>query len=184
MYIPPCGPDQMRIGISFPVPQPWAAEIAEARIRYGDEYGLMIPPHITIIGPTAVDRVEIPALIVQLDNICDQTPAFDLRLDGTDTFRPLSPVVYLKVTDGFDDCVALQAALQRGPLVSPARFEYHPHVTLAHDVPPEQLDIAQHEFENLSARFHVDALWLYRNDPDGVWRKDFKFALRGKKKAA
>jgi len=180
MFLPPCGPNQTRIGISFPVPQPWANEIELARIGYGDEYAEMIPPHITIIGPTAVNNADLPAITVQLDNICDLIRPFTVRLDGTGTFRPLSPVAFIRVTEGFDECVTLQAAVHRGKLASPKRFDYHPHVTLAHGVPEPTLDRAEAEFANLSARFPVEALWLYHHEADGVWRKAIRFDLRGR----
>jgi 2'-5' RNA ligase len=179
MYIPEIGPGQTRIGVSIPVPGPWAGEISAARQSYGDVYAEMIPPHITIVGPTAVNITDIPAIIVQLDNACDQFPAFQITLAGTGSFRPISPVVYLEVNDGAVECSDLAARANQGLLAGVQRFPYHPHVTLAHEVPNQTLDRAERDFSDLQARFTVDALWLYRNGEDGVWRKLCKFELRG-----
>jgi len=179
MYLPEIGPDQTRIGLSIPVPEPWASEISAARISYGDEFAEMIPPHITIVGPTAVKLSDLPAVIVALDNACDQIPKFQLSLCGTGTFRPISPVAFLNVDRGAAECAALAASANRGLLAGPQRFPYHAHVTLAHGVSDAMLDRAEAEFADLHARFPADALWLYRHHDDGVWRKLCKFELRG-----
>jgi 2'-5' RNA ligase len=139
----------------------------------------MIPSHITIIEPTAMNIYDIPALIVQFDNACDQVPAFSINLAGTGTFRPVSPVVYLQMAAGATECTALNNAANRGLVATKPRFPFHPHVTLAQDVPPEALDQAQLDFANFTANFKVEALWLYRQGDDGVWRKNCKFDLRG-----
>jgi len=180
MYLPPIEPDETRIGFSIPVPPPWAEEIQQARIRYKDENATRIPTHITIIGPTAVKFNDLPAITVHLDIVCDNTPPFTVVLDGTGTFRPISDVSYVKVTDGYTQCAALQAKANQGILARPMRFPYHPHITLAHGVAQPLLDVAEAEFANLLARFKVDTLWLYQQDIDGVWLKYCKFELRGR----
>jgi 2'-5' RNA ligase len=140
----------------------------------------MIPSHITIVGPTAINQAELNEISVHLDNVCDQIAPFTVELDGTGTFRPVNPVVFLNITTGYDELLALQKAVCTGPLECPLRFAYHPHVTLAHGVPEPQLDLAMGEFAGLKARFPAEALWLYRHEADGVWRKYCKFELRGK----
>ena len=178
MYLPPIRPGQVRVGVSLPVPQPWAAEISAARISYGDEFAEMIPPHITIVGPTAVWRAEIPNVIKQLDVAVSHIRRFSVSLRGTGTFRPLSEVVFINIDDGAANCAELEAACNTGLLANAPRFPYHPHVTLAHDVPPAQLDRATSDFAALHARFTADALWLYRQSDDGEWRKACRFELR------
>jgi len=179
MYLPDIGPEQTRVGVSIAVPEPWASEISQARISYGDEYAEMIPPHITIVGPTAVNLKDIPAIIVALDNACDQVPKFQVSLSGAGSFRPISPVAFLNVEQGAAECAALSARANKGLLAGVQRFPYHAHVTLAHGVPDPVLDQAEADFADLHARFSADALWLYRHHEDGVWRKLCKFELRG-----
>jgi len=179
VYLPSIAPDETRIGVSIPVPEPWSTEIANARISYGDRYAQMIPPHITIVGPTVVKLKDLPALVVALDNTCDQFPKFTISLAGTGTFRPISPVSFINVVQGASECGDLAARAMDGMLAQAPRFPFHPHVTLAHEVPEPVLDQAQADFANLHARFSADALWLYRHHDDGVWRKQCKFDLRG-----
>jgi 2'-5' RNA ligase len=180
VYLPPVAEGQTRIGFSIPVPPPWAEEIASARARFGDPYADMIPTHITIVGPTAIDTASLPALIVQLDIACDQVAPFEVELKGTGTFQPVSPVAFVEVTKGAAECAALANAARKGPLSGETRFPYHPHVTLAHGVSDDIIEQALAEFADLSVRFAVDAVWLYRHFDDGVWRKICRFDLRGR----
>ena len=180
MYLPTLAPGQTRIGVSIPIPPPWADEIEQSRISYGDAYAELVPPHITIIGPTAVNVSDLPAIIVLLDNICDSVPPFEVTLAGTGTFLPTSPVVFASVTEGIDNLTQLEEVANQGLLASERRFPYHPHVTLAQKVSNEMLEKASRDFAEFRARFRVGALWLYQQDVFGVWYKYLKFELRGR----
>jgi 2'-5' RNA ligase len=93
-----------------------------------------------------------------------------VTIAGTGTFRPVSPVVFINVEDGFTDCVDLHEKLQQGPLQRALPFAYHPHVTIAHDVAPESLDEAETVLENYRATFPVVSMGLYEHDADGIWQ--------------
>jgi 2'-5' RNA ligase len=93
-----------------------------------------------------------------------------VTLSGTGTFRPVSPVVYIRVEEGFDACVDLHEKLQTGPLQRELPFSYHPHVTIAHDVAPESLDEAETVLESYKATFPVVSMGLYEHDADGIWQ--------------
>ena len=80
-----------------------------------------------------------------------QSP-FTVTISGTGSFRPVSPVVFIKVEDGFDECVELHGKLQQGPLHRDLPFAYHPHVTIAHDVAPESLDEAETVLKRLQGQ--------------------------------
>jgi 2'-5' RNA ligase len=178
MYLPPLSSGQTRVGLSIPVPHPWAADIKAARVAYGDACAEMIPPHITILEPTSVNISDIPFVTQQLRKTCGRFSAFSITLGGTDTFRPISPVTYLKVTVGAAQCAAMHQAVNHGLIASARRFPFHPHVTLAQEVPDVVLDQAQSDFAQLRANFRTDAIWLYQQDDDGMWRKHSKFGLQ------
>jgi 2'-5' RNA ligase len=99
----------------------------------------------------------------------------DLR--GTGTFRPVSPVVYVRVTGGADQIITLESDVRSGPLARSLRFDYHPHVTVAHDVPEAVLSVAQQTLADYEATFTADCLTLYEQDAGGVWRALRDFAL-------
>ena len=93
-----------------------------------------------------------------------------VTISGTGTFRPVSPVVYINVEEGFDACVDLHRKLQTGPLERELPFSYHPHVTIAHDVAPESLDEAETVLESYRATFPVVSMGLYEHDAEGIWQ--------------
>ena len=179
MHLPPCNPDQVRIGVSIPVPQPFAAELHATRRAVGDRYADLIPPHITVIGPTVVDRSALPAVIEHLAAVAASTPAFHLHLSGTGTFRPISPVVFVNVVEGVSSCERLERAARSGPLATQTRFNYHPHVTIAHEVDDAALDQAFRSMRVFDAEFDVSAIWMYEHGDDGVWRPERSFELQG-----
>jgi len=70
--------------------------------------------------------------------------------------------------------------VRSGPLRRAVRFNYHPHVTVAHDLSDEQLDRAYAELASYDARFAADRLTLFERGGDSVWRpvRDFAFRRR------
>jgi 2'-5' RNA ligase len=100
-----------------------------------------------------------------------------VRLRGTGTFRPVSPVVIVGVVEGIAGCEKLAAATRSGPLAVDLGFPYHPHVTVAHDLPDERLDRAFTELADYEAGFEVDEFWLYVHDDRHGWRPTKAFQL-------
>jgi hypothetical protein len=52
-------------------------------------------------------------------------------------------------------------------------------VTVAHDVPPRDLDAAASELEGFRAEFEATSFVLYERGPDGVWHTIRTFDLVG-----
>jgi 2'-5' RNA ligase len=98
-------------------------------------------------------------------------------LRGSATFRPVSPVVFVPVVKGLADCERLEAQVRSGPLRRELKFPYHPHVTVAHDLPEEALDRAFDGLARYEATFPVWGFTLFEQDREGVWRpqRDFPF---------
>lgn len=159
-----------RIGVAVQVPEPFGAELQRARAAAGDPLARGIPPHITLLGPTDVPAGELGAIAGHLRAMAAEHPPFVIRLRGTGTFRPVSAVVFVQVTQGVAECERLEAAVRRGPLAQDLRFTYHPHVTVAHDVEPAALDRAFTALADFSADFQVQGVHLYEQGGDGTWR--------------
>lgn len=106
-----------------------------------------------------------------------------MRLSGTGTFRPLSPVVFVQVVEGASACSWLQKRVRdaSGPLVRELQFPYHPHVTVAHGITEEAMDRAYAELGDYEAAWTCGSFALYEQGPDSVWRKinEFPFAAGG-----
>ncbi len=104
---------------------------------------------------------------------------FVVHLQGTATFRPVSPVVFVQLAQGSAGCAALERGVRSDVLDQVVHFDYHPHVTVAHEVPDEQLDAASHDLAGFDAAFLVDSFHSYAHGDDGVWRPVRDFSLTG-----
>jgi 2'-5' RNA ligase len=165
------------IGVALAIPEPYGNELQTWRQRFGDPMATAIPTHITLLPPTEVGDGELGPIEEHLQSIAVEERAFEIHLRGTGTFRPVSPVVFVQLAGGISDCERLEARIRSGPLAREIRFNYHPHVTIAHDLPDDLLDTA---FAKLSAYEAVFPIWgfsLYEHGSDGVWRpqRDFPF---------
>ena len=165
------------IGVSIPVPSPHGEFLQARRADFGDRSAWQIPAHITLLPPTEVDATTYPTFLEHCAEVAAAKPAFDVVLRGTGTFRPLSDVVFIQVAQGVSACESLEMSLRSGPVMRALDFYYHPHVTVAHDVSPAQLDRAFDELADFSVTFEVTSFHLYELGADGVWRPEHDFAL-------
>lgn len=160
------------IGLTVSLPEPWAAQVRLVRAAAGDPLSASVPPHITLLPPTAVPEGELDAVIAHVARVAAAHAPFVLATRGTDTFRPVSPVVFLRVTEGADELDALQRDVRTaaGPLDVPLRFPFHPHVTLAHEVDDSSLDEAERAGRDIAVELVVAHLDLYRLAADSSWQ--------------
>ncbi|GAA2200195.1 2'-5' RNA ligase family protein [Sinomonas flava] len=166
--VAPAGPTSPLVGVILGFPDRVAAELRAWRASFGDPMADLIPAHITLVTTTATDDWD--AAVRHVRSVARRARPFTVGLKGTGSFRPVSPVVYLNVLDGFDQCVRLHEELQQGPLERDLPFPYHPHVTVAHDVPAERLDEAETALGSYSESFTVASMGLYEHDADGFWQ--------------
>lgn len=164
-----CGSrDSICIGVILGFPPEITRELQEWRASFGDPMAEIIPAHITLVTTTPTRDWE--ATINHVREVARRQEPFTVTISGTGSFRPVSPVVFIKVEDGFGECVSLHEQLQTGPLERRLPFPYHPHVTIAHDVPPESLDEAETALKDYSATFPVASMGLYEHDSNGIWQ--------------
>ncbi|WP_074788512.1 2'-5' RNA ligase family protein [Austwickia chelonae] len=164
-----------RVGVAIALPEPHAGVLQDARRRFGDRQADLVRTHITLAGPREVLTREMTRIQEHVAVVCARSNPFDVLLRGTDSFRPVTQVSYLRVRTGAEECRALSAAICSGPLDAPQRYPYHPHVTLAHDLPEDVLDRAEQEFSEYSLDFRVQSVGLYTCDRHDRWRllRDF-----------
>lgn len=171
------GAEAAVIGVAVEVPPPFGSRLRAARQSFGDTSAAGIPTHVTLLPPTTVDATLLPEIEAHLAAVAAAGQPFQVRLHGTATFRPVSPVVFVVVVQGIGGCEQLESQVRTGVLSRPVHFPYHPHVTVAHDVPDAALDRALAELADFDAEFTVARFSLYEHRPDG-WhrRRDFGLA--------
>ncbi|MFC7217383.1 2'-5' RNA ligase family protein [Streptomyces polyrhachis] len=187
------------LGVSIAVPEPYGSLLQQRRTDFGDTAALGIPTHVTLLPPTEVRPGERPAVDAHLAAVAARTAPFAMRLRGTDSFRPLTPVVFVRVVEGAEECARLQRLVRggdggdgagradgtggtAGPLARELQFPYHPHVTVAHGIDEAAMDRAAAELADFEAAWTAGGFALYEQGAgDGVWRlrRAFTFAEGG-----
>lgn len=166
-------------GVSIAVPEPWGSQLQQMREDVGDPMARAIPPHITLMPPTEIAPSQLDTFATHLATVAERSGPFTMRLRGTGTFRPVSPVVFVQVAQGIPMCERLEQAVRHGPVVRDLEFPYHPHVTVAHGIEDVRLDRAFDELAFFDAAYEVSEFHLYQHGDDDVWRPMTRFALNG-----
>ena len=167
------------LGIVVPVPEPWAQLLVDWRTKVGDPQASLVPPHVTLLPPTEVPVAERTLISAHLAEVARRHAPFDMHLSGTGTFQPVSDVVFVTVARGIGNCELLATDVRTGPLERTLSFPYHPHVTVAHDVPPDMLEFAYNGLAELSAEFRVDSFTEFEQTDAGSWAVARTYPLTG-----
>ncbi|MCW2499186.1 MAG: Phosphoesterase [Frankiales bacterium] len=167
------------IGVAVGLPEPYTSELQGWRERLGDPNAADIPPHVTLLPPTALNSTDLDEVEEHLRAVAARHEPFVMHLRGSGTFRPISPVVFVPLVQGIGECERLERDVRCGPLARDVKFPYHPHVTVAHEVSEPQLDEAFEGLATYDARFRVWGFSLFEKGRDGVWRpqRDFPFGV-------
>ncbi len=168
-------------GVAIGLPEPFTSQLQGWRERLGDPNASGIPPHVTLLPPTALHDEAIEEVEEHLRQVAARERPFAMRLRGSGSFRPVSPVVFVTLALGIADCERVEAQVRSGPLAREVAFPYHPHVTVAHDLPEAALDTAFDALADYDASFTVWGFTLFEQDREGVWRpqRDFPFGRAG-----
>lgn len=165
------------IGVAIAVPGPFGEHLRSRRADFGDRQAEFVPTHVTLIPPTAVGHEHVPQWDQTLARIAGQHQAFAMSLSGTGTFRPVSPVVFVAVSEGIAPTELLAAQLRNELDVGELEFPFHPHVTVAQAIPDQGLDRAFGELSDYGCEFTVEAFTMYVQDGGEAWQEYRSYAL-------
>jgi 2'-5' RNA ligase len=163
------------IGVAIKVPHPYGRTLQQWRSRLGDPEAERVPPHVTLLPPTTLPQERLPVVEEHLRRIASEEAPFTITLRGTGTFRPVSPVTFVQLAAGISDCERLERRVRSGPLFRETKFNYHPHVTVAQDVPDDALDQGFAALASFAATFEVPGFTLFEEGRDKVWRPQREF---------
>jgi len=169
-----------RIGVAIDIPEPWGSELTRRRGAAGDPQAAYTPAHVTLLGPTEVPTDLLPAVEKHLEAVASAQDPFVIHLRGTGTFRPITEVVFVTLAVGISECELLAGAIAAADGIHrDTRFPYHPHVTVAHDVPSDALDAVFEDLAGFSARFDVGSFTLFSHGGEGPWQRRRDYPLGG-----
>ncbi len=158
-----------RLGVVALLPEPLAAHVQAWRRAFAEPTRARIAPHVTLVPPQAVADERLPDAVALLDRAAAEAAPAAVTLHGAATFLPGSPVSYLVVDDGASALAALEAALRVEPLER-RTHPFHPHVTVAQELPAPQLEAAAAELAGFHASFPLGGVSLMAQDSDRRWR--------------
>ncbi len=165
------------IGVAIPIPEPYGSLLRNKRAEFGDPMAETVPSHVTLIPPTDVTPEELVGVCEALERASATLPPFPMRLRGTATFRPVSPVVFVAVSQGISYTEMLAKSVRTALKVEEPEFPFHPHVTIAHNLDEVSLDRAYDELSGFECQFNVDGFALYEHDDVNGWVPKRTFAL-------
>src|ERR1035437_4212286 len=99
---------------------------------------------------------------------------FEIKLAGLQIF-PVTNVIYIEIAAGVGDLRRMHAAMNAGALEFEEPFPYHPHITLAQEVPHQEVraiyDLAQRRWQEYrgSRMFRAERTVFVRNTLDNCW---------------
>jgi hypothetical protein len=94
--------------------------------------GCTAQSHVTLLPPRPLASAH-DAFVQLHQNLCNATP-LELELGDIEIF-PVTNVVYIAIRRGFQELKELHARLNEGCVAFQEPFNYHPHVTLAQEIP-------------------------------------------------
>jgi 2'-5' RNA ligase len=115
------------------IPDPLARFLDELRLELTPD--CMPHAHVTILPPRPLEH-GLKDIIQQISEETRSVAPFWIETDQIELFD-VSNVVYLGLARGTAELKALYRALNRGFLAYKENFSYHPHVTLAQNLSPE-----------------------------------------------
>lgn len=86
--------------------------------------------HVTLLPPRCMQGTEAEALDY-LKQACLELEPFEISLGDVETFIPVTPTLFIRVSDGARQMKDIHNRLNRAALASLEQWPYMPHLTIA-----------------------------------------------------
>jgi 2'-5' RNA ligase len=137
--------------------------------------------HVSVLPPRTL-TADWQAAAEQVRECAGSWPPFEIALGEIRIF-PVTNVIYLDLASGADEMYRMHGAMSSGALQFPEPFKYHPHVTLAQELRPEDVDDVQIRAQQRWAeyrgprRFCVEKAAFVKNTSGNCWADLGVFSL-------
>jgi 2'-5' RNA ligase len=169
-----CNGDQVRIN-SFALVSYCSGPLADYLTRLRSD---LVPDceakaHLTVLPPRPIHDSAEHAMHELMEGLQDFGPVL-VELGDVATF-PESRVIYVSVKSGHEELERMHDALNTGSVAFEEPFPYHPHITLAQDLPIESigpvLDRARRHWTSWPhpRSFMVERLTFVQNTFENRW---------------
>lgn len=129
--------------------------------------------HVTVLPPRPM-TCEVKQALTELTIESRLFAPFEVVLGDVQMF-PVSNVIYIDIAKGETELRTLHDLLEKGVLNFKCKFDFHPHITIGQDLPPEfhteALEIARQKWAAWDGprSFTVEALSFVQNVAPAVW---------------
>jgi len=129
--------------------------------------------HVTVLPPRPV-LVPTGTAVEQLNEWIADAPAFEIEPQQVEIFETTS-VIYIGLGGGREELRRLHDRLNAGHLGFAEPFSYHPHITLAQELSPDQVSSTHEEARRRWAEFQgerafrVETVTFVQNTSDNRW---------------
>jgi len=153
------------------IPEPLAGFLD--RLRQELVPNCFLRAHMTILPPRPLSTS--PESVWKLVRMLSPTFApFDVELSSVAVF-PITDVIYIQIAAGAEELKHLHEATDVDGLKQKEEFPYHPHVTLAQELKPDEVDelvqVARARWAESphAKRFRVEKMFLVQNTRGNDW---------------
>jgi 2'-5' RNA ligase len=122
------------------IPEPLAGFLD--RLRQELVPNCFLRAHVTALPPRPLSSPP-EAAWEEIRTLAKQFAPFDIQLGSIEVF-PVSDVIYIQITSGSEVLKQIHHAMNTGVLAFREEFPYHPHVTLAQHLKPDEVDELVH----------------------------------------
>jgi 2'-5' RNA ligase len=130
--------------------------------------------HLSLLPPRLLRGPETSALRL-LERICSEAEPFEVALGDVETFAPVTPTVYIRVTQAASRMCELHGRLNTQALECSEEWPYIPHMTIAKMAPGQPVEKAFQMAAERWARYTgnrrilLERLTFVREDGHNCW---------------
>jgi 2'-5' RNA ligase len=153
------------------IPEPLGGFLDKLRLQLAP--GCKPHAHVTILPPrqlsASVEQVE-----TEIHDLSSRFHAFEVKLGSVQLFET-TEVIYLEVDGGARQLRQMHQTLNRGAAYFDEPYDFHPHITLAQNLPHEHvaeiLKLARESWSGWkgSISFPVGELFFVQNTEQNTW---------------
>jgi hypothetical protein len=129
--------------------------------------------HVSVLPPRPLAG-EWQAASGQVRALAEGWAPFEIELTGLQIF-PVTNVIYIEIGAGAAELRRMNAAMNTGALQFQEPFPYHPHITLAQEIPQQEVraihELARRRWQEYGAGsvFRAERTVFVRNKLDNCW---------------
>jgi hypothetical protein len=139
--------------------------------------------HVSLLPPRSL-AVEWPVASDQVRAVMESSAPFQIELTSIELF-PVTDVIYIEVGAGGGELHKMHSSMNSGTLQFRDPFPYHPHITLAQELPREKVaatyDLARCRWQEFQGdrSFRAEQAVFVQNSLNNCWIDLAEYSLGG-----